>query len=80
MFLFIFGSFGEIMKLLGGIKGFSELANKYVKTERGALRSVWIISIFSFIDCCFHAISLGTIGKTLIEKNRGSKDKLAVSS
>ncbi|WP_274228940.1 hypothetical protein [Clostridium sp. 'White wine YQ'] len=34
MFLYLFGAFGEIMKLSGGIKGFTELANKYVKTEK----------------------------------------------
>jgi Na+/H+ antiporter NhaC len=78
MFLFIFGAFGEIMKLSGGIKGFSEIANKYVKTEKGALGSIWLVSVFTFIDCCFHAISSGTIGKALIEKTKGSKDKLAV--
>lgn len=78
MFLFLFGAFGEIMKLSGGIKGFSELANKYVKTEKGALGTVWLITIFTFIDCCFHAISTGTVGKALIEKVKGSKDKLAV--
>ncbi|WP_297418197.1 Na+/H+ antiporter NhaC family protein [Clostridium sp.] len=78
MFLFLFGAFGEIMKLSGGIKGFSESANKYIKTEKGALGSVWIVSVFTFIDCCFHAISTGTVGKALIEKTKGSKEKLAV--
>ncbi|MCB2290173.1 hypothetical protein LGK97_10380 [Clostridium sp. CS001] len=51
MFLFLFGAFGEIMKMSGGIKGFSELANKYVKSEKGALGTVWLVSIFTFIDC-----------------------------
>jgi Na+/H+ antiporter len=78
MFLFVFGAFGEIMKLSGGINGFSQVANKYIKTEKGALGSVWLVSIFTFIDCCFHAISTGTIGKALIEKTKGSKEKLAV--
>lgn len=78
MFLFMFGAFGEIMKLSGGIKGFSELANKYVKTEKGALGAVWFVSIFSFIDCCFHDIAAGTVGKALIDKVEGSKEKFAV--
>ncbi len=77
MFLFVFGAFGEIMKVSGGIKGFSELANKYIKTEKGALGAVWAVSIFTFIDCCFHAISSGTIGKALIEKVKGNRYKLA---
>ena len=78
MFLFLFGAFGEIMKLSGGIKGFSVMADKYVKTEKGALASVWIVTIFTFIDCCFHAIATGTVGKALVEKTKGSKEKLAV--
>lgn len=78
MFLFLFGAFGEIMKPSGGIKGFSELANKYVKTEKGALGAVWVVTIFTFIDCCFHAIATGTVGKALINKVNGSKEKLAV--
>lgn len=77
LFLFVFGAFGEIMKVSGGIKGFSELANKYVKTERGALATVWIVTLVTFIDCCFHAISTGTIGKALIEKVNGNKKRLA---
>lgn len=77
MFLFIFGAFGEIMKLSGGIKGFSELANKYIKTEKGAYGAIWLVSIFTFIDCCFHGISAGTIGKALINKVNGNKYKFA---
>jgi Na+/H+ antiporter NhaC len=77
MFLFVFGAFGEIMKVSGGIKGFSVLANRYVKTEKGTLGAIWVVSIFTFIDCCFHAISSGTIGKALIGKVKGNKYKLA---
>lgn len=77
LFLFVFGAFGEIMKVSGGIKGFSELANKYVKTEKGALGTIWLVTPFTFIDCCFHVISSGTIGKTLIDKVKGNKYKLA---
>ncbi len=77
MFLFVFGAFGEIMKVSGGVKGFSAFANKYVKTERGALGAVWLVTPFTFIDCCFHGISSGTIGKALIDKVKGNKYKLA---
>lgn len=78
MFLFIFGAFGEIMKVSGGIKGFSKIADKYIESERGALTAVWAASLVTFIDCCFHAIATGTIGKALIEKTKGSKEKLAI--
>lgn len=36
MFLFIFGSLSEMFAVSGGIKGFGRLADRYVKTERGA--------------------------------------------
>lgn len=77
LFLFVFGAFGEIMKVSGGIKGFTQLADKYVKSERGALFAVWIATTVTFIDCCFHVISTGTIGKALIDKVSGDKKKLA---
>ena len=77
MFLFVFGAFGEIIKVAGGIKGFTNFAKKYVKSEKGALGSVWISSLFTFIDCCFHAISSGMIGKALIDKVGGNKYRLA---
>jgi len=77
LFLFIFGSFAEIMKVSGGIKGFTQITNKYIKTEKGALGAVWLVSIVTFIDCCFHAKASGTVGKALIEKTNGNKKKFA---
>lgn len=77
LFLFVFGAFGEIMKVSGGIKGFTEISNKFVKTEKGALGAIWLVSIVTFIDCCFHAIASGTVGKALIEKTNGNKKKFA---
>lgn len=77
LFLFIFGAFGEIMKVSGGIKGFSALSDKFVKTEKGALGAIWLVTLVTFIDCCFHGISAGTVGKSLIEKVKGNKYKFA---
>jgi len=76
-FLFLFGAFAQIMKVSGGIKGFTKMTEKYVKTEKGALGAIWAVTPFTFIDCCFHAISAGTIGKALTEKLGGNKRKLA---
>lgn len=76
-FLFLFGAFGEIMKVSGGVKGFTQIASKYVKGEKSALWSIWAITPVTFIDCCFHGISAGTVGKALIDKVQGSRRKLA---
>ena len=77
LYLFSFGSLAEIISMSGGIKGFSKLAEKYVKSERGALLSVWAVTPATFLDCCFHVVSTGTISKPLLEKVKGSKEKLA---
>ena len=76
-FLFLFGSFAEIMKVAGGIKGFTKLTDRYVKTERGSLVAIWAVTPVTFIDCCFHCISAGTVGKALIDKVNGNKRKFA---
>ncbi len=77
LFLFSFGSLAEIISMSGGIKGVGKLAEKYVKSERGALLSVWAVTPATFLDCCFHVVSTGTISKPLVEKVKGSKEKLA---
>ena len=77
LFLFLLGALAEIFKVSGGIKGFSLLAGKYVTTEKGALLSVWAVTPVTFLDCCFHVIAAGTVSKPLIEKVKGSKERLA---
>lgn len=76
-FLFLFGAFAEIMKVSGGIKGFTNLADRFVKSEKGALSAVWAVTPVTFIDCCFHGISAGTVGKALTDKVNGNRRKLA---
>ncbi|MGE5396227.1 MAG: hypothetical protein ACM3MK_01680, partial [Chitinophagales bacterium] len=78
IFLFMFGALTEFFKLSGGIKGFAQIAEKYVSSEKGALLTVWGASLFTFMDCCFHVIATGTIVKPLIDKTDGSRDKLAM--
>ena len=76
-FLFLFGAFAEIMKVSGGIKGFTQLSDKFVKTPRGALASIWVLTPVTFIDCCFHGIAAGTVGKALLTKTGGNKRRFA---
>jgi len=78
MFLFLFGALTEIFKVSGGIKGFASFADRFVKSERGALLSVWAATLATFFDCCFHVIATGTMAKPLINRVNGSKEKLAM--
>lgn len=75
--LFLFGAIAEIIKASGGIKGFVSAAEKRVNTEKGVYAFVWLLSVVTFIDCCFHTIATGTVSKPLLEKTKGSKRKLA---
>lgn len=77
LFLFAFGALAEIFKIGGGISGFAKTAKPYVQSEKGALLSVLAATPATFLDCCFHVISTGTISKPLLDKAGGSKDKLA---
>lgn len=77
-FLFLFGALTEIIKLSGGIKGFARLAERYIISERGALWSVWFLSLITFLDCCFHVIAVGKITRPILEKVSGSTEKLAM--
>lgn len=76
-FLFLFGSFAQIMKVSGGIKGFTKLTGRLVKSEKGALAAIWAVTPVTFIDCCFHDIAAGTVGKALTDKVGGNRRRLA---
>lgn len=77
LFLFSFGALTEIFSMSGGIKGFAQWAEKYVKSERGALLTVWAVTPVTYLDCCFHTIAAGTVAKPLIKKVNGSLERLA---
>ncbi|HMM22484.1 MAG TPA: Na+/H+ antiporter NhaC family protein [Selenomonadales bacterium] len=77
LFLFGFGALAEMFKVGGGISGFAKTVEPYIQTEKGALLSVLLVTPVTFLDCCFHVISTGTISKPLLEKAGGSKEKLA---
>ncbi len=79
LFLFLFGSLTEMMSLSGGIKGFTGLMDRYVRGNRAAQLSVWYLTPLTFIDCCFHAIATGTVAKPILEREGGSKTRLAMT-
>ncbi len=78
LFLFSFGALAEMFKLGGGISGFARRVEKHVKKERDVFLTVWFASLISFMDCCFHVISTGTIALPLLEKVKGTKERLAL--
>jgi tetracycline resistance efflux pump len=76
-FLILFSSLAELMKMAGGISGFSSKVESWAKTERSILGWSWLLSIITFFDSTFHRIAVGTILMPLFEKTKGSKQKFA---
>lgn len=77
VFLFGFGALSETFKLGGGISAFANLVERRLHSDRSAYLSVWLISPFTFLDCCFRVIASGIISKAVLERTKGSKDRLA---
>lgn len=77
LFLVMFGALAELMQMAGGVAGFSQTVGKRVKNERQVLFSAWLLTAVTFFNSAFHIISVGTILEPLIEKVKGSKEKLA---
>ncbi|WHH59948.1 Na+/H+ antiporter NhaC family protein [Petroclostridium sp. X23] len=76
-FLIAFGALADLIEMAGGISGFSERVGKWVKSERGVLGWSWLLSLITFFDSSFHTIAVGTVLNPLLEKVKGSKEKLA---
>ena len=77
LFLVMFGALAELIRMAGGVAGFSQTVGRRVKTERQVLLSAWLLSVITFFNSAFHIISVGTILEPLVEKVKGSKEKLA---
>ncbi len=76
-FLIAFGSLAELIEMAGGIAGFSNKVDKYMRNEQQTLRWAWYLSLITFFDSTFHTIAVGTVLSPIIKKVKGSKEKFA---
>jgi len=77
LFLYLFGGLMSILKKSGGIKAFSDIAEKYVKSEKGVFFLLWALIPVTFIDCGFRIVGAGSITGSLAEKNKIAKERFA---
>ncbi|MGP1909092.1 Na+/H+ antiporter NhaC family protein [Metabacillus sp. JX24] len=75
-FLYLFGGLVGMMKISGGIKGFSEWVGKRVKSERGLLSMIWLSLPFTFMMPMFRIMMIGPVIKSLMEKSELSRQKV----
>ncbi|WP_191560616.1 Na+/H+ antiporter NhaC family protein [Metabacillus idriensis] len=75
-FLYLFGGLVGMMKIAGGIKGFSEWVGTKVKSNRGLLGLIWLTLPFTFMMPMFRIMMIGPVVKSLMEKSNLSKQKV----
>jgi tetracycline resistance efflux pump len=77
LFLYLFSGLISLIRNSGGIKAFSNIADKHIKSEKGVLFLLWALIPVTFIDCGFRVISAGSITRSLAEKNKIAKERFA---
>jgi tetracycline resistance efflux pump len=77
LFLYLFSGLIALIKKSGGIKAFSDLADKHIKSQRGVFFVLWALIPVTFIDCGFRVVGAGSITRSLAEKNKIAKERLA---
>jgi len=77
LFLYLFSGLIGIVKRSGGIKAFSDKADKHIKSEKGVFFTLWALIPVTFIDCGFRIVGAGSITRSLAEKHKIAAERLA---
>lgn len=77
LFLYLFSGLIALIKKSGGIKAFSNLAEKHIESKKGVFFTVWALIPVTFIDCGFRVVGVCSITRSLAEKNKIAKERLA---
>ena len=77
LFLYLFSGLIALVRKAGGINAFSSWVGKFVKSEKGVFFTLWALIPVTFIDCAFRIIGTGSIIRSLAEKNKVAKERLA---
>lgn len=77
LFLYLFSGLISIIIKSGGIKAFSDIADKHVKSKKGVFFLLWALIPVTFIDCGFRIVGAGSITRSLAEKNKVMKERFA---
>ncbi len=77
LFLYLFSGLIFLIRKSGGIKAFSDIADKHIKSEKGVFFLIWGLIPVTFIDCGFRIVGAGSITSSLAEKNKIAKERFA---
>lgn len=73
----LFGSLIMLMRESGGVMGFSQLTQKFLKTRAASIVGAWILGIIVFVDDYLNCLAVGAAVRGLTDKYKVSREMLA---
>ena len=73
----LFGSLIALMEKSGGVMGFSNLAQKFIKGRKSSMIATWILGIIIFVDDYLNCLAVGAATRSITDQHRVSREMLA---
>ncbi|WP_304457770.1 Na+/H+ antiporter NhaC family protein [Alicyclobacillus sendaiensis] len=77
LFLYLFGSFVGLLRVSGGVKGFSRWMEARIRSPRGAFVFTWLSSLFTFMAPDFRILTVAPIVSRVFERFHVRKEQVA---
>ncbi|AEJ44429.1 Na+/H+ antiporter NhaC family protein [Alicyclobacillus acidocaldarius] len=77
LFLYLFGSFVGLLRVSGGVKGFSRWMEARIHSPRGAFVFTWLSSLFTCMAPDFRILTVAPIVSRVFERFRIAKEQVA---
>jgi Na+/H+ antiporter NhaC len=73
----LFGSLIMLMQEAGGVLGFSNAAQRFLKTRKSSMIGAWVLGIIVFVEDYLNCLAVGAAVRDITDKNRVSREMLA---
>ncbi|WP_206831879.1 Na+/H+ antiporter NhaC family protein [Alicyclobacillus fructus] len=77
LFLYLFGSFVGLLRISGGVKGFSRWMEGHIRSPRGAFLFTWLSSLFTFMAPDFRILTVAPIVSRVFDRFHIRKEQVA---
>lgn len=77
LFLYLFGSFVGLIRVTGGVSGFSNWVSKRVRSERGAFAMTWLSSGATFMAPDFRIITIAPVVNRIFSRLGVAPERVA---
>ena len=73
----LFGSLIALMQDSGGVLGFANLAQRFIKGRKASVIGAWILGVIVFVDDYLNCLAVGAATRPITDKYRVSREMLA---